>query len=404
MRGKRDLSLVAVGAGVSEFGTGLSVLVLLFWATPISSLLVAAILVAELLPVVLGVPISGALVDRFPNRRLLIGALLLQGAAIAAVAPVMDRPALVVALVFVSGCGRAVAVPATSALVPHMAGEAEATRGYALLGTARSIGSIAGAAGGGLLAALVGHPVALLVDGATFFVYASLLVFVRSERRPSGAHEERPSALAGVRHVRRDPVLLAGISGLAFFVGAVVVVNVADPAFVRFVLKGDELLLGAMQACWMVGILLGNRVAVRLRTDSQVATALAVSGITTGIAVLIPAALPHVVAAGIGWVIGGISNGVDNVTMNALVRLRTREEMRGRVFAAVGAMVTGANLLGTAAGGVMLLFVGPRVVFAFGGAGALLVGLVCLVFVRRALRQAASVSVERYQDTVSHKP
>ncbi len=94
---------------------------------------------------------------------------------------------------------------------------------------------------------------------------------------------------------------------------------------------------------------------------------------------LIPATLPHVVAAGIGWLIGGISNGVDNVTMNAIVRQRTPDEMRGRVFAVVGSMVTGANLLGTAA--------------------------VCLVFVYRALRrQAASGSVDRYQDTVSPSP
>jgi MFS family permease len=390
MRGNRDLRLLASGAAVSEFGNSLSLLVLLFWATPISSLLVAAILVAELLPLVLGAPLAGLLVDRLPNRRLLIFALLLQGVAIAAIAPLMGRPVFVVALVFLSGCGRAVAVPSTSALVPHIAGEEEATRGYAWLGTARSVGNIAGVTGGALLAGIFGHPAALLIDGATFFVYAGLLTFVRSERRPSGEHSSRPSALAGIRHVRRDPVLFAAIIGLAFFVSAVVVINVADPAFVRFVLHGDEFLLGAMQACWMVGILFGNRLAARLRTVSQVAYALGLSGITTGIAVLIPATWPFVVAAGIGWVIGGVSNGVDNVTMNAIVRLRTPEEMRGRAFAAVGSMVTGANLLGTAAAGLLLLVMGPRAVFALGGTGALLAGTVCLVSVHRALKREKS--------------
>ena len=115
-----------------------------FWATPISPLLVAAILVAELLPLVVGAPLAGVLVDRLPNRRLLIAALLLQGGAIASIAPLMGTPVLVVALVLVSGCGLAVAVPATSALVPHIAGEEESTRGYAMVGTARSVGNIAG--------------------------------------------------------------------------------------------------------------------------------------------------------------------------------------------------------------------------------------------------------------------
>ncbi|GAB2870086.1 MFS transporter [Lentzea nigeriaca] len=382
--------MTAAGAAVSEFGNSLALLVLLFWATPISSLLVAAILVAELLPLVLGAPLAGVLVDRLPNRRLLIIALLFQGVAIAAIAPLLGQPVFVVALVLASGCGRAIAAPSFSALVPHIAGEEEATRGYALLGTARSAGNIAGATGGALLAGFFGYPAAMLIDGATFFVYAALLAFVRSERRPSGEHSSRPSALTGIRHVRRDPVLFAAIVGLAFFVGAVVVINVADPAFVRFVLHGDEFLLGAMQACWMVGILAGNRLAARLETVPQVAYALAISGITTGIAVLIPATFPYVVAAGTGWLIGGISNGVDNVTMNAIVRLRTPDEMRGRAFAAVGSMVTGANLLGTATAGVLLLVMGPRTVFALGGTGALLTGVVCLVFVHKALKRERS--------------
>lgn len=379
--------MTAAGAAVSEFGNSLSLLVLVFWATPISSLLVAAILIAELLPLVVGAPLAGVLVDRLPNRRLLIVALLFQGVAIAAIAPLMGQPAFVVALVLLSGCGRAVAQPCISALVPHIAGEEEATRGYAWLSTGRSLGSMAGVTGGALLAGFFGHPAALLIDGGTFLVYAALLAFVRSERRPSGTHEARPSALAGIRHVRRDAVLFTAIVGLAFCVGTVVVINVADPAFVRYVLHGDELVLGAMQACWMTGILIGNRLAARLKTISGVAHAIAVAAITTGIGVLIPATFPFVVAAGTGWVIGGISNGVHNVALNAIVRLRTPEEMRGRAFAAVGSMVVGANLLGTAAGGALLLVVEPRTLFALGGIGALLSGVACLVFVRRALER-----------------
>ncbi|MDX8048400.1 MFS transporter [Lentzea sp. BCCO 10_0798] len=385
--------MTAAGAAVSEFGNSLSLLVLLFWATPISPLLVAAVLVAELLPLVLGAPLAGALVDRLPNRRLLIAALLVQGAAIAAIAPLMSDPVLVVALVFASGCGRGIAQPAISALVPHIAGEEQATRGYALLGTARSVGNIAGLTGGALLAGFFGHPAAMLIDGMTFLLYAALLVFVRSERRPSGERSTRPSASAGIRHVRRDPVLFAAIIGLAFVAGTVVVINVADPAFVRYVLHGDEFVLGAMHACWMAGILLGNRLTARLRTVSEVAYALAASGIVTGVAVLIPATFPVVAAAGVGWLIGGVMNGVGNVTMNAIVRLRTPEEIRGRAFAAVLSMVIGANLLGTAAAGGLLLFIGPRAVFALGGIGALLSGVACLVFVRRALKREESPAV-----------
>ncbi|MFJ8961345.1 MFS transporter [Lentzea sp. NPDC102401] len=390
VRARRDLTLTAAGAAVSEFGNALSLLVLVFWATPISPLLVAAILIAELLPFVLGAPLAGVLVDRFPNRRLLIIALVFQGIAISAIVPLMGQPVFVVALVLLSGCGRAIAQPCISALVPHIAGEEQATRGYAWLSTGRSLGSMAGVTGGALLAGIFGHPAALLIDGGTFLAYAALLAFVRSERRPSAAHEARPSALAGIRHVRRDAVLFTAVIGLSFCVGAVVVVNVADPAFVRYVLHGDEFVLGAMQACWMTGILVGNRIAARLETVSWVAYAIAVAAVTTGVGVLIPATFPFLVTAGIGWLVGGVSNGVHNVALNAVVRLRTPDEMRGRAFAAVGSMVIGANLAGTAAAGGLLLFIGPRAVFALGGTGALLSGVACLVFVRRALKREES--------------
>ncbi|MFI6096690.1 MFS transporter [Lentzea sp. NPDC051213] len=390
MRGNRDLALLTSGAGVSEAGSALSLLVLLFWATPITPLLVAAILVAELLPLVLAAPLAGLLVDRLPNRRLLVLALLVQGAAIAAIAPIMGQPVLVVALVAVSGCGRAIAQPAVSALLPHIAGEEAATRGYAWLSTSRSLGNMIGVTGGALLAAVFGHPVALLLDGVTFLIYAALMLLVRSDRKPTGEHEARPSALVGIQHVRRDPLLLAAITGMAFFVGGIVVVNVADPAYVQFVLHGDEFLMGALQACWMVGLIVGNRVAARFTTPSQVAIALAVTGILTGTALLAPAAFPFVAVNVVAWFVGGVGNGVDSVTLNALVRLRTPDEMRGRVFAAVGSTVMGANLLGTAAAGVLLLFMGPRAIFALGGAVGLISGLVCLVFVRRALKSEMS--------------
>jgi hypothetical protein len=53
-------------------------------------------------------------------------------------------------------------------------------------------------------------------------------------------------------------------------------------------------------------------------------------------------------------------------------------------------MVIGANLIGTAAAGLLLLVTAPRTLFALGGTGALLSGVACLVFVRRALKNEES--------------
>jgi MFS family permease len=395
MWGKRDLPLVVSGAVVSEFGNAITMIVLLLWATPISSLLTAGVLMAELLPVALGAPIAGWLVDRFPNRKLIITVLLVQGAAIVLIPTVMPNAALVLALVAVSGCGRAVAAPAISALIPHVAGEENSTKAYAALGTGRSMGLLAGSTGGALLAGHLGIGPALLIDGATFLLYALALTVVKAERTPKGTHETRPSALAGLHHIRQDRLLLAGISGLAMFVGCIVVINVADPAFVLTILKGDAFTLGMMQSCWMVGVIAGNRLAARLTTEHQVTAWLGWAGIGMGAAVCLPAAFPYVAVSAAAWLMGGICNGIDNVTEKALVRMRTPDEMRGRVFAAVSSVVTAANLAGTAAGGLLLLTLNPRWVFALGGIGSIVAGAACLYMVKKAKSPAEAGLLEK---------
>jgi len=382
MWGKRDLLLVCGGAAVSAFGNSVSIIVLLLHAQRINSLAVSGVLVASMVPVALGAPLAGLLVDRVRNRRLLVGALLLQGVALVGIGAGLAHLPVVLGLLVVQGCGQAVANPAASSLVPRIVGEDDATRGYSWLATGRTVGLIAGSAGGALLIAAVGFRDALFVDAGTFLVEALLVAFVRAERDPREESRDqvsaRSDAMAGLAFVRADRVLLVAVGGMAFAIGCIVLINVADPFYIVDVLHGDAITFGLLQSCWVIGVLIGARLVGRVTSERGLVLALGFGGCVIGLAVCLPAAFPAVATTAVGWVFGGGANGVQGVAQQGLVRLRTPEPLRGRVFAAASSLIITANLTGTVVSAGVVGLLGPRWAFAIGGMGAFLAGAVTL--------------------------
>lgn len=382
MWAKRDLLLVCGGAAVSAFGNSVTLIVLLLHAQRISPLAVSGVLVASMVPVALGAPLAGLLVDRLRNRRLLIGALLLQGLALTGIGAFLDLLPVVLGLLVAQGCGQAVASPAASSLVPKIVGEDGATRGYSWLATGRTVGMLAGSAGGALLIAAAGFRSALFVDAGTFLVEALALASVRAERDPRGEPREHASvgshAMAGLAFVRTDRVLLVAVGGMAFAIGCVVLINVADPFYVVDVLHGDAVTMGLLQSCWVIGVLIGARLVGRIGSERGLLLALGLGGCVIGLAVCLPAAFPAVATTAVGWLFGGGANGAQGVAQQGLVRLRTPDALRGRVFAAASSLIITANLTGTVVSAGVVGLLGPRWAFAIGGMGALLAGLVTL--------------------------
>ncbi|WP_086825450.1 MFS transporter [Allokutzneria sp. NRRL B-24872] len=387
---RRDLLLVVSGVGVSVLGTWLTTLTLLLSLSEHGPFAVALVLAAELVPVAFGAPVVGLLVDRLPNRKLLIGAQLVQAAAVAALIPALGNVPLSVLIAFCYGFGTAVTKPAANALLPKITGVGNETRGYAAWGTASTIGMLLGSALGGVLITEAGPTVALLVDVATLFFQAVLLMFVRAERDPrlSPQRRERGAAAAGLRHLRADAVLVAVTSGGAVVLLAAVLVNVVQVFYATDVLLAGGVVLGVLTACWGAGKLLANRIAARLTGERALLRMLGAGGGLLGSALVVAGALPHVVVACLMWAVIGAANGFQSLSVQALTALRSPDELRGRVFAAVSAVMTTANLLGTVAGAGVVAALGPRWTLVGGG----VLALVAAVLTHRvATRRTARV-------------
>jgi MFS family permease len=374
---------VVCGAAVSLFGTAVSIIVLLLHVKAFGTFAVVGVLIAEFVPVSLFAPLAGLLVDRVPNRRLIVIGQLVQGCAALALTAVLHSFPLILLTLVVLGCGTAVVNPAASAMVPVICGEDGSARGYSWLGVGRSAGMLAGSAAGGLLVAALGTREALFVDAGTYFAQAAMLSLVRAERDPRGAPREKGGAAsAGLRLLAADPVLRVATVCLAVACTGVMFADVATVFYVTDVLGGGAGTLGLLHACWLFGVLAGARAAARLVSQRALLLGLGSACAAMGVAMLLPAALPYAAPVALGYVIGGAATGMQNVTNQGIVRARSPAHLRGRAFAAAGAVLVGSNVLGTVLGGAVVAGLGPRGAFALAALATVLAGAAALLALR----------------------
>jgi MFS family permease len=126
---------------------------------------------------------GGVIADRLPRNLVMVGASVVAAATQAAVAATVltDTASipLLLALSAVNGAVAAIAMPATSALLPQTVPADVRQQANAINRLATNGAMILGASLGGLLVAYVGPGWGLAVDAATFAVAASLFVLIR---------------------------------------------------------------------------------------------------------------------------------------------------------------------------------------------------------------------------------
>jgi MFS family permease len=371
MSSRRDLGLLLAGAAVSTVGTSLTLLAVAIHLRPAGPIWIAAAMAAELVPMVLLSPFAGRLVDRVPNRGLLVAAIVVQGlpivlAALVGLAP--GREMVLVACLAAVGVGSAVAGPTIAAMLPHVSGEEAATRAYGWYSAITQVGFLVGFAVSGLLVEATSVRTALLLDAASFAVLAVAVTFVRTQRAPSpDAAADGLSLWVGFAMLWRDRLLAVGVVGLAAAVLAVVVVNVAEVFYILEDIGAGAGAYGLVTALWPAAGVLGGWLTGRLVGDRTLVAALAGGTVLMGAALALAGTFVSLVAVGIGWALGGAANAAQRVAINALIRSRVPDAVRGRAFAAVAAVFQAGNIIGLAIGAGAVGLIGARTAIVASG-------------------------------------
>lgn len=384
--GSRNIALVAAGAAVSTFGTGLyAVGVVLFIAERFDSpALVSAFNFLAFAPAALLARPIGRLVDRRSKRGLIVGSDLARGALMLAFAGwvgVVSTPHPVVILAFglFAGLGQAVFVPSVHALMPELVSERTLPRANAVRASSSQLSNALGMGSAGFLVGLLGLPALLLANGVSFLVSAV----------PEAALRPRAAGTGGLPHatlprgggLRRDRRLLSLVLVNAMMYGLSAPIVVTIPFMMRetqtqagtFTTSGlTGLVFAAMVIGGLLGFALASSLARRARREAEmIRVAILAGAAALGLVALSPGRATLFVAAPLF----GATAAVVHVGVITLLQRTTAAEGRGRVFAALEAFGAAAAPTGYLVSGLLgsLLLEQLELVYAILAVAVLLV-------------------------------
>ena len=325
---------------------------------------------AEFLPLLLFALPAGAISDRFSRKHVYLASLLVDAAITVGLLLVSLSGAEALwpflALSFASGSSAALGNPAIRSMWPSLVPLPLLTQALALRSTVFQATVVTGPAVGGLLFAL--DPEAVYGTAAALMLLAALVtapIATRAiERAPAAIVGSRlGSLLAGLRFVRRTPVLLGAISldlVAVLFGGAVALL----PLFARDVLEVGPVGLGVLRSAPAVGALLAGIVLTRRPLGGRAGRKLLVVVGLFGLSIIVfglSTSFPLSFAA------LAVSGFVDMISMQIramIVALATPDELRGRVNAVEMVFISASNELGAFESGAAAALVGavPAVV------------------------------------------
>lgn len=348
---------------------------------------VSLLIVAQMLPMFVTMPLAGVLADRFDRRAIMIWTNLLQ--ALLALGFLLVRQpeqiwmlyVFTVALVVCEG----IFTPAAGAALPNIVSPRHLTAANALSGASWGTMVAVGSALGGIVTANLGRGAAFTVNALSFVVSALLVASVRLPfSRAEGRHERGTSIVSatlggigdGVRYAHRHTSALAllllktawGMGGGVIALLSVIPVEV---------LHAGDAGIGTLYTSRGLGALIGPFVATPLTQGRARRTALvaALGVILSGGFYAAFALAPTMTWATLFVFLATMGGGAQWVLSSTLLQRNVVDHMRGRMqsldFAGLTLTMTLSNL---ACARVMSANIaGPRTVGLF--AAGLIVGL-----------------------------
>ena len=350
----RRLWLAQIVSEIGDWFYTLAIYTLLLQLTGRASS-VGLALVLQVLPLTFIGPTAGVVNDRVSRKRVMIVSDLVRMVVVLAMLLVRSRSTvwLIYPLLFMETIMVAFFEPARSAVIPNITPREEVMVANALASSTWSVNLTIGATIGGLIAALLGRDAVFVLNGLSFLISALLI----SRMRFQEPHAETSSPLKlrelvdyspimeGFRYIRRTPQLAATVfakSGLLVIGSGWVLFTVMgqrvfpvrwhglDPQ--RGAILAMSLLLGARGLGSMIGPLLtarwSNQRPYKLRLGILGGYLfLALGYIGVGIA-------PWLWLACLAVAVAHFGGSTIWVFSTTLLQLGTKDEFRGRVFAA----------------------------------------------------------------------
>ncbi|MDA8438802.1 MAG: MFS transporter [Propionibacterium sp.] len=330
-------------------------------------------------PVALLAPYAGAIADRFPKRRILMGTTMSLGATSLVLWLLVASGSVqlwhVYVLAVAQGAISALDNPTRQAFASEMVPTTYLPNAVGLNSASFNGARLLGPGISGLVIAAFGVAPALLINGVSFAAPIVALYLMRShELTPAPLRKGRGAMREGLRYVRGRPdimlvmfvVFMLGTFGMNFQItNALMATTVFHKGAGEYGLLGSIMAIGTLAAA----LIAARRARPRLRIMLG-----SLAGFTVFTALL--AAAPSYLTYSVILVVVGLFALTVLTTANSSVQLACEPEMRGRVMALYMAIFMGGTPLGAPIIGWVGQVWGARWTLA---AGAIATGLAFVV-------------------------
>jgi len=306
-----------------------------------SSLAVGGLFLARALPPFLAGPFAGVVADRFNRKAVLIVADLLRAGIVLSFL-LVDRPERVWLLYVLSVIQFTVSAffePARAAILPTLIAKEELLSANILSSTTWSAMLTLGAAIGGVVAAIFGTQIALVIDSSSFILSALLVLQIampKTTAAPGLPHSGWADFVAGLGYVRQRPNI--GVLTLVKAMGQIGSLDVMGAIYAERVFhfgQDGAATLGLMLAGFGVGAVLGPLVGNLFHDHSAHMLKRAIVGgyVAIVIAWVILGVSPTLPLVLLGCVLRGMGGSLNWTYSDVLLQMTVPNNFLGRVYA-----------------------------------------------------------------------
>jgi len=313
-------------------------------------------------------PVFGALADRLDRRRLMIGSDL-AGSVFFCVLVFAHSPLTLVGVAFGASLVSIPFGPAASAAVPNLATENDLRWANSLVSTTGWMGRLAGYGVGGALLATTNAPTVFIINAVSFLGSAMLVYSIhRPFAETRDADEAKPRAREGFAFIFADRALAGILIGWAFAFFAVNIATVANPPLAQDFHVGSTG-YGVLEAMYAGGSVLGAACGRWLTRRLEI-PAILFGTVAIAVASLIVALTSSFVLVLVVVLVSAVFDSLAAVAGDSYIQQATPDRMRGRVFGAVSTSFTLGNTVAFLMVAPLMTAIGPRGVYAVGGAAS----------------------------------
>lgn len=278
MKVNRNFMLLLSGQLVSQIGDKFHMIALSFYVlkTTGSSAKMGAVLAASLIPSLILGFFSGAVIDRFDRKAIIVGTDLIRGAVIGIFAllfyfDVMNFYVVLIMQVLLSING-AFFDPAIPAIIPAIVDKKNLASANSKHQFVNGFSTIAGAFLGGVMVSAIGYLWVFILNAVSFILSALFECFLEIPKTPGNSRTKKTQGIwedmkEGYRYIftRQDlSVLLFMVFIIHFFVGSIEVIM---PVMANIISKDGAKTLGFFQTALGLGTIL-TAVFLSIRTIS----------------------------------------------------------------------------------------------------------------------------------------